>query len=131
MSESTSRDVRLCPIRRILSVVVMLEAVLCAGSGAFLAVETAVARVTDPGASAAMGVLAMALAGALLLAVRAVGRGRRAARSPIIVWQLMQLSVAQLTLGTPWLPIGILLTILAVVAVGAALWPGVLQKGLR
>lgn len=128
MSESTSPDVRTRGVRRILAIVVLLEAVVCVGYGVFLGFETVVAGAADSVASLVMAASAIALGGALVVAARAVGRGRRGARSPIVVWQLMQLSVAYLTVGTTWIPLGIALGILAVVAVVAAVWPGVLEE---
>lgn len=128
MSESTSRDARPRVVRRILAVDVLLEAAFCVGYGAFLGVETAVASAADRTAALVMAVSVVLLGGALLLAVRAASRGRRSARAPIIVWQLMQLSVAYLTVGTAWLPFGVVLTVLSVVAMVTALWPGVLEE---
>jgi hypothetical protein len=94
----------------------------------FLGIETVVASAADSVASIVMAVSAIAVGGALVLAARAAGRGRRAVRSPIIVWQLMQLSVAYLTWSTAWLALGIVLALAAVVAAGAALWPGILEE---
>jgi hypothetical protein len=52
-------------------------------------------------------------------------RARRAARAPIIVWQILQAALAKdaLTERSPW---GVVLIGLAVVAVVGACWPGVL-----
>jgi hypothetical protein len=131
MSESTSRDARSRVVRRILAIVVLLEAVLCVGYGLFLAVETLTAAPADRLASAVMAVTAVVVGAALLLAVRAARRGRRAARAPILVWQLMQLAVARLTVGTNWAPFGVALAILSVGAVVALFWPGALDEDVR
>jgi hypothetical protein len=109
--------------------VVLLEAVLCVGYGLFLAIETAVSTAADRLAALVMAISAVVLGAALLLAVRAALRARRAARAPIIVWQLMQLAVARLTAGTSWAPFGLALAVLSVVAVVAAFWPRVLDEG--
>jgi hypothetical protein len=62
----------------------------------------------------------------LAVASRATLRASRAARAPIIVWQILQAAVAKeaLAAGSIW---GVVLIVLAVVAVVGACWPGVLR----
>lgn len=128
LSESTSTDVRSRVVRRILAGVVLLEALVCVGSGVFLVVRTASGGAADGMASWVMAASAIALGGALVLAVRAVRLGRRAVRAPLVVWQLMQLGVAQLTWGTAWVSLGVALVVLTVAAFVACFWPGVLEE---
>jgi hypothetical protein len=108
--------------------VVLLEAVLSVGYGLYLAIETVIAPAADRLAAGVMAASAIVVGAALLLAVRAALRGRRAARAPIIVWQLMQLAVARLTVGTSWVPFGVALAILSIGALVASFWPGVLDE---
>jgi len=128
VSESTSPDVRSRALRLFLAVVILVEAAVCVGYGVFLGIEVVVAPAADRVAAVVLAGSAVVLGGALLLAVRAVRRGRRSARAPIVVWQLMQLSVAYLTVGTRWLAFGIALAALSVAAVVTALWPAVLDQ---
>jgi hypothetical protein len=93
-----------------------------------MGVETVISSAADQVASAVMAASIIAAGVVLVLLARAAGRGRPGARSPIIVWQLMQLSVAYLTWGTSWVALGVALVILAVAAVGTALWPGVFEE---
>lgn len=125
MSESTSHVVRPRGVRVFLVLTVLLEALLCVGYGVFLGIGAVVADAADRTAAAVMAVSAAGVGVALGIASRAAGRGRRAARAPILVWQLLQLSVAYLTVGTSWWPFGIFLALLAGSSVVASLWPGV------
>jgi hypothetical protein len=106
---------------------VLLEGLVCAGYGVFLGIETVIADAADRTAAAVMAISAVSLGGGLVIAALAARHGRRAARAPILVWQLMQLSVAYLTVGTSWLLLGIFLAVLAGVSLVASLWPGVLD----
>jgi hypothetical protein len=127
VSESTSRVVRARVFRRILVLTVGVEAVTVVGLGVVLAVDAVAHR----GGSSVVGDLVLgatfvALGAGLLLVARAAGRGRRGARAPIVVWQLIQALVGSrdaLPVGALW---GVVLIVLAVVAVVAAFWPGVL-----
>lgn len=127
MSESTSHDVRSLVVRVILVGAVLLEALVCVGYGVYLGIDAAAGHAAEPAAAAVQSVSAVLVGVALLIAARAAWRRRRAARAPILVWQLMQLSVASLTRGTDWLPVGVALALLAVSALVTALWPGVLD----
>lgn len=92
-------------------------------------VRTAGGGAADGMASWVMAASAIALGGVLFLAARAAGLGRRAVRAPLVVWQLLQLGVAQLTWGTAWVPLGVALVVLTVVGFVACFWPGVLEEG--
>ena len=91
----------------------------------FLVIDTAAGGAADSAASWVMAVSAILVAGLLLLAVRAVARGQRGARSPLLVWQLMQFGVAKLTFDTDWLPLGVVLVVLAAIVLVASFVPGV------
>jgi hypothetical protein len=128
LPESTPVDVRTRAVRRILAGVILLEALLCVGSGVFLVVRTAGGGAADGMASWVMAASAIVLGGVLFLAVRAARLGRKAVRSPLVVWQLMQLGVAQLTWNTAWVPLGVALAVLTVAGFVACFWPGVLEE---
>ena len=126
MSESTSGDVRAAVIRRILASTVAVEALVVGGYGVSLIVDSVTQKATEPGAAIALMASAAVICLGLLLAVRATSQARRAARAPIIVWQILQAAVAKeaLAAGSLW---GILLLVLSTVAFVGACWPGVLR----
>jgi len=128
MSESTSGDVRTAVIRRILVSTVGAEGALVGGYGVVLAVDSFTERATERGAAVALVAVAVTLAGGLGLAAVGAWRGRRAARAPIVVWQILQAAVAKeaLSARSTW---GIVLIVTAVVAIVTAVWPGVLASG--
>ncbi|HEY6798396.1 MAG TPA: hypothetical protein VI248_27265 [Kineosporiaceae bacterium] len=126
MSESTSRDVRATVVRVILVITVGVEAALVGGYGLILVVDSLTQKATEAGAGAALAATAAVLCAGLVLVARAAARTRRGARAPIIVWQILQAALARegLSAGSAW---GVLLIVLAVVAVAGAFWPGVLR----
>jgi len=128
VSESTSGDVRATVIRRILATTVGVEATVVGGYGVWSAVGSVTQQATDRGAGIALAVAAMVLAAGLVVAVMATVRGRRAARAPIIVWQILQAALAKdaLTERSLW---GVVLLLLVVAALVGACWPGVLRDG--
>jgi hypothetical protein len=113
-------------LRGILALSVGLEAVGTAGYGGYLAVESVIAPSVDRAGAAVLAASAIALGLLLAVGVRAVTAGRAGARMPLVVWQLMQLSVAYLTVGTRWVVLGVVLAVVAVAVIVTALWPGVL-----
>ncbi len=126
VSESTSGEVRATRIRRILASTVGLEATVVGGYGIVLAVDSATQKATERGAGIALAGTAVVLCAGLVLTALATIRARRAARAPIIVWQIMQAAIAKEALAArSWW--GLLLVVLAVVAVVGAVWPGVLR----
>ena len=129
MSESTSRDVRAKVIRRILVVTVGVEAAVVGGYGVVLAIDSVTQKATETGAGIVLAVTAVALCAGLSAAAVAAARGRRGARAPIIVWQILQGALARdaLTARSTW---GMLLVGLAVLAAVGAVWPGVLGDGV-
>jgi hypothetical protein len=130
VSESTSRDVCATVVRVILLITVGVEALLVGGYAVVLAVDAVTQRAAEAGAGAALAVTAAVLCLGLGLVARAVHRARRAARAPIIVWQILQAAVAKeaLSAGSLW---GVVLIVLAAVAVVGAFWPGVLGDEAR
>jgi hypothetical protein len=114
-------------IRRILASTVAVEALVVGGYGVSLIVDSMTQKATEPGAAIALAVSAGVICAGLLIAVRAASRARRAARAPIIVWQILQAAVAKeaLAAGSFW---GILLLVLSVLAVVGVFWPGVLRE---
>jgi hypothetical protein len=117
-------------VRRILVSTVGVEAAVLGGYGVVLAVDSVTQQATERGAGVALAASAVLLCGALVLAARAAWRARRAARAPIVVWQILQAAVAKEALAaasTAGVATGVLLLLLAVVALVAALWPGVLH----
>lgn len=95
-----------------------LEALLVIGYGVFLAVETAVAVATERLAAAVLAVMVVALGGGLAVLARSVLAGRRWARSPVLVWQVLQASVAVPALSTARWPVGVVLLVLCVAGLG-------------
>ncbi len=94
--------------------VLAAEAVLVGGYGVYLAVETAMAPATEPVAAAVLAVMVLGLAAALAAMAASVMRGRRWARVPALVWQMLQASVAVPALSTSRWPLGVVLLALCV-----------------
>jgi hypothetical protein len=113
-------------LRGILALSVGLEAVGTAGYGVYLAVESVLAPSVDRAGAVVLAATAIALGLLLAVGVRAVTAGRAGVRMPLVVWQLMQLSVAYLTVGTRWVVLGAVLAVVSVAVVVTAFWPGVL-----
>jgi hypothetical protein len=105
------------PARVVVVVTLALEAVAVTAYGIYLGVETVVAPALERLAAAVLTVLVLALGAGLALLARAVLRARRWARSPVLVWQVLQASIAVPALGTRW-PLGVAL-LAACVVVGA------------
>ena len=98
------------------------------GYAVSLAVGSVTQVATERGAAIALAVIAVLLAAGLAVAARASWRARRAARAPVVVWQILQAALAYdaLQARSEW---GVLLLVLAVVAAVGACWPGVLRDG--
>jgi drug/metabolite transporter (DMT)-like permease len=103
------------PMSRLAAIAVLSEAVLVGGYGVFLGLESVVAPATERLAAVVMAVFCAALAVALVVLARALGAGRRWARTPVLVWQVLQASVAAPALSTLW-PVGVGLILLCLLA---------------
>jgi hypothetical protein len=126
VSKSTSRDVRALVVRVTLVTTVGVEAALAGGYGVVLAVACVTQRATEAGAGAALAAIAMVICTGLLMVARAAARARRGARAPVVVWQILQAALAReaLSAGSAW---GVILIVLAAVAMISSFWPGVLR----
>jgi hypothetical protein len=102
---------------------VLVESLIVAGYGVYLGVETAVAPATEPLAAVVMSALCLVLAGALFVMARALAGGRRWARSPVLVWQVLQASVAVPALSPWWQLRVVLLALCLIVVVGVLQGP--------
>jgi len=102
-------------MRRLVVLAVVVEAMVVGGYGVYLGVETLVAPAADRLAATFLVVLTLGLAVGLALLARAVRDGRRGARAPVLVWQLLQASVAVPALPDRWY-LGFPLLALCVVA---------------
>ncbi len=103
------------PARTVTAAAVLLEALVAAAYGVFLAVETVVATATERVAAVFLVVIVLALAASLAFLARLVLAGRRAARAPLLVWQVLQLAIALPAVTARWY-VGVPLVLLAVVA---------------
>jgi hypothetical protein len=105
---------------------VALEAGLLLGVAGFYAVGLVAGRASDAVAAGATAGLAVLLGLALGFFARALWRGRRWARGPVMTWQLLVL----LSLGTTgaWRsPVGAAAVLVALVAGGCLLAPSVVR----
>lgn len=111
--------------RAVVVVTVAIEAAVAAAYGVYLGVESVVAEATERLAAVVLTLMVLGLAAALAALARAVSHGRRRARAPVLVWQLLQASVAVPALSTRW-PLGVGLLALCVVATVGVMRPEVL-----
>ena len=105
------------PAARVVAGGVALEGVLLAGYAVFVVVESVRGEAQDRIGALVLAVVALALAGGLGAVAAGVLRGRRWARSPALVWQLMQVLVALTGTVEP----RVLAVVLIVLAVAVAL----------
>jgi len=73
---------------------VLLEAAAFAGLAAAVGSELVRGRATMPGATAFLAVCGLGIAALLAVCVRGLWRGRRWARSPVIMWQILLVVLA-------------------------------------
>ena len=106
---------RVSPARRAVVAALVVEAVVVGGYGAFLGLETVIAEATERVAAAFLALFALALGAGLAGLARAVAKGWRGARAPVVLWQLLQASIAVPALGPRWY-VGVGLLVLCVVA---------------
>lgn len=81
-------------LARVVAVAVLIEAVLVGGFGVYLAVSSVTSQATELPAAIVMAVFFLTLAAALVFLVRGLVAGRRWARSPILLWQVLLGAVA-------------------------------------
>ena len=82
------------PAARVVAAGVALEGLLLAGYTVFVVVESVRGEAEDRIGALVLAVVALALAGGLGAVAAGVLAGRRWARSPALVWQLLQVLVA-------------------------------------
>ena len=82
------------PAARVVAGGVAFEALLLAGYAVFVVVESLRGEAQDRIGALVLAVVALALAGGLGAVATGVLAGRRWARSPALVWQLLQVLVA-------------------------------------
>jgi hypothetical protein len=106
------------PAARVVAGGIALEALLLAGYAVFVVVESVRGEAQDRVGALVLAVVAFALAGGLGAVAAGVLAGRRWARSPALVWQLLQILVALSGTVEPR-PLALVLIVLAVaVALG-------------
>jgi hypothetical protein len=82
------------PAARVVAGGVALEGLLLAGYGVFVVVESLRGQAQDRIGALVLALVALALGGGLAAVAVGVLRGARWARSPALVWQLLQAFVA-------------------------------------
>ena len=107
---------------------ILLEALVVAAYGLYLAFETLTAQATERVAAVFLVLVVLGLAAGLALAARGVLRRHRAARAPVLVWQVLQIAVAAPAVRTRWY-VGVPLILLAIVAASGVLRSEVLPEG--
>ncbi len=101
---------------------VLVEAIALAVAAVVLVAEVALGRAEAIASTVATGVFAAVLAVVLAAGARALWRGRRWGRGPLVTWQVLQGAVALSQVGSPWL-VALLVGLAAGITVGL-LGPG-------
>jgi hypothetical protein len=128
--EGTSGNGRSRAVRAIGAALVLIEAVVAVGYGGYLAVESVVGTATERGAAVALAVSALVIGLGLALLARALVRRRRAARAPLVVWQLMQIAVGYPALESAWF-VAVPLVVCAVLVIACLFVPDVVDDVRR
>ena len=81
-------------LARVVAVAVLIEAALVGGFGVYLAMSSVTSQATELPAAIVMTVFFLVVAAALVFLARALVAGRRWARSPILLWQVLLGAVA-------------------------------------
>jgi len=115
---------------RVVVAAVLLEALVLIGYGVFLAFETVAAQPADRVGAAFLALIVVLFGFALLGCARAVLRRRPEVRVPLLLWQVLQVTVAVPALQQPeaisrW-GIGVPLIVLALVVGAGMVHPAVL-----
>ena len=106
------------PAARVVAAGVALEGLLLAGYTVFVVVESVRGEAEDRIGALVLAVVALALAGGLGAVAAGVLAGRRWARSPALVWQLLQVLVALSGTVEPRLLAVVLIVLAVAVALG-------------
>ncbi|MCI2239768.1 hypothetical protein MO973_37635 [Paenibacillus sp. TRM 82003] len=112
------------PLLTAVAVTVVLEAVLLVAGAAYLVHGLLVEDATEPVAAVVLALTTLAFAAGLALCAHGLLQRAAWARSPVLVWQLLQLAAGwpAFSGGSPWL--GVLLVVpAALVLVGLFLPP--------
>lgn len=117
-------------LRRFVGATVLVEGVALLAVAAFLIVEMFRRAPTDTGGAVAQAVFAVAIGLGLLQLGRVVLRADERARIPVLVWQLLQVSVGIPALSTNRIVAAVLLSTAFAAGVGV-LVPGVLRPDVR
>lgn len=100
---------------------VLVESVTLLGAAGLLVVLVLRGSLAaDPGPTAVLVLLAVALAFGLAAASRSLARGGRGGRAPVITWQLLQAATAITLLGAPAARVGAVVALVLALAVLAA-----------
>lgn len=81
-------------VRKVVALAVLAEALAVLGFGVYLAVESFLETSPSLVSSLVLALTTLLLGGGLVLVARAVAAGRRGARAPVLVWQLLQFVVS-------------------------------------
>jgi hypothetical protein len=110
------------PLLRLAALVVLLECAAVAAVAGALVVDIVTGHAAQVAATLAIAAFLLALAAMLLGATRALVRGRRWGRGPVVTWQLIQGAIGATQLGSAPVVGGALL-VLAVLALVGILSP--------
>jgi hypothetical protein len=102
--------------------VLVLVEVTALIAGALLLVASVVRGSDQVGTTLATAVFLAGLAGLLLAAARALARGRRWGRAPVVTWQLLQGAIGLTQAGTAP-AVGVALVVAAALVLGGLLAP--------
>src|SRR6478735_10555425 len=109
---------------------VVLEAAAFAGLGLAVGAELVRGRATMPGATAFLAVCGLGVAALLGLCARGLWRGRRWARSPVVMWQILLVVLALGWYSAQASVLGVVVLVVAtLVGVGLLLPPVVAVQG--
>ncbi len=120
---SLSDGTRSGTARRVVVITLAVEAAVVAGYGVYLGLATLLEAATEVWAAVTMSAMAVLTGLALALLARAVSRGRQGARVPVLLWQVLQASIAVPALTTSRWPVGLALLVACVLA-GAGVMRG-------
>ena len=115
----------------VVCLLVTLEAAAFLGLGVAWTVDVLRGTATMPGASLFLAAFGVGIALLLLLAARGLWRGRRWARSPVIMWQILLVVLAIGWLGAEPTAWAVVVLVVAVAVGGGLLLPAVVAVTAR